>query len=156
MVHNRDPTKNCENILLECTPKPSLLLRLLPKYKKPSYMVSIFFMLLKIPPFLYLLLLSHIYSPYKVEIRNNKLTYYHLKTRRCKPLLSTVIQCIIIVLNDVTNKSREQRFITKERIATHANLILLFKPALYSSTLVIKLFESSIKVFYAEILTVAL
>ena len=27
----------------------------------------------------------------------------------------------------------------------HANLILLFKPALYSSTLVIKLFESSIK-----------
>ena len=36
----------------------------------------------------------------------------------------------------------------------HANLILLFKPALYSSTLVIKLFESSIKLFYAEILTV--
>ena len=37
----------------------------------------------------------------------------------------------------------------------HANLILLFKLALYSSTLVIKLFGSSIKVFYAEILTVA-
>ena len=36
----------------------------------------------------------------------------------------------------------------------HVNLILLFKPALYSSTLVIKLFESSIKLFYAEILTV--
>ena len=36
----------------------------------------------------------------------------------------------------------------------HANLILLFKPALYSSILVIKLFESSIKLFYAEILTV--
>ena len=69
---------------------------------------------------------------------------------------STVIQCIIIVLNDVTSKSREQKFITKEHIATHANLILLFKPALYSSTLVIKLFESSIKLFYAEILTVAL
>ena len=38
----------------------------------------------------------------------------------------------------------------------HANLILLFKPALYSSTLVIKLFESSINLFYAEILTVTL
>ena len=38
----------------------------------------------------------------------------------------------------------------------HTNLILLFKPALYSSTLVIKLFESSIKLFYAKILTVAL
>ena len=73
-----------------------------------------------------------------------------------KPLL---IYCYsmyyIIVLNDVTNKSRQQKLITKEHIATHANLILLFKPALYSSTLVIKLFESSI-LFYAEILTVAL
>ena len=59
------------------------------------------------------------------------------------------------VLNDVTSKSREQRLITKEHIATHANLILLFKPPLYSSTLVMKLFESSIKLFYAEILTVA-
>ena len=38
----------------------------------------------------------------------------------------------------------------------HVNLILLFKSALYSSTLVIKLFESSINLFYAEILTVAL
>ena len=38
----------------------------------------------------------------------------------------------------------------------HANLILLFKPALYSSTLVINFFESSIKLFYAKILTVAL
>ena len=36
----------------------------------------------------------------------------------------------------------------------HANLIL-FKPALYSSTSVIKPFESSIKLFYAKILTVA-
>ena len=35
----------------------------------------------------------------------------------------------------------------------HVNLILLFKPALYSRTLVIKLFDSSIKLFYAEILT---
>ena len=52
-----------------------------------------------------------------------------------KPLL---IYCIIIVLNDVTSKSREQRLITKEYIATNVNLILLFKPALYSSNLVLK------------------
>ena len=64
-----------------------------------------------------------------------------------KPLL---IYCIIIVLNDVTSKSREQRLTTKEHIAMNGNLILLFKPALYSSTLVIKL---CIKLFYAEILT---
>ena len=64
-----------------------------------------------------------------------------------------VNQCIVIVLNDVISESLEQRFITKEDIATHANLILLFKPALYSSTLVKKLFKSSIKLFYAEILT---
>ena len=31
-------------------------------------------------------------------------------------------------------KSREQRLITKEHIATHTNLILPFKPALYSNT----------------------
>ena len=61
---------------------------------------------------------------------------------------------MVIVLNDVTSESREQRLITKEHIATHANLVPLFKPALYSSTLVIKLFESGIKLFYAEILTV--
>ena len=65
-----------------------------------------------------------------------------------------VNQCIVIVLNDIISESCEQRLITKEHIATHANLIFLFKPALYSSTLVIKLFESSIKLFYAEILTV--
>ena len=63
---------------------------------------------------------------------------------------------IVIVFNDVTSKSREQRLITREHIAKHANLILLFKPTLYSSTLVIKLFESSIKLLYAEILTVTL
>ena len=34
--------------------------------------------------------------------------------------------------------THEQRLITKEHIATHTNLILLFKPALYSRTLVIK------------------
>ena len=38
----------------------------------------------------------------------------------------------------------------------HTNLILLFKPALYSSTLVMILFKSSINLFYAEILTVTL
>ena len=52
----------------------------------------------------------------------------------------------------VTSKSHEQRLITKELIATYVNLIILFKPALYSSTLVTKLFKRSIKLFYAEIL----
>ena len=89
MVHNRDPTKNCENILIEHTPKtffkasfglkklsislfstPKTIIKI-PWYKKPSYMVSIFFML-KIPPFLHLLL-SCIYSLHKVE---NKNIYY--------------------------------------------------------------------------------
>ena len=58
--------------------------------------------------------------------------------------------------NDVISKSREHRVITKEHIATHVNLILLFKSTLYSSTLVIEFFESSIKLFYAEILSVTL
>ena len=70
------------------------------------------------------------------------LLYSLCKLNHCQ---STVIQCIVIVLNDVTSKSREQRLITKEHIATHVNLILLFKPTLYSSTLEIELFESSIK-----------
>ena len=43
----------------------------------------------------------------------------------------------VIVINDVTDKSREQKLITKKHIAMHTNLILLFKPALYSNTLVI-------------------
>ena len=63
---------------------------------------------------------------------------------------------MVIILNDVISKSREQRLITKEHIATDANLIILFKPALYSSILEIELFESSIKLFYAEILTATL
>ena len=46
-------------------------------------------------------------------------------------------------------KSREHRLITKEHIATQTNLILLFKPALYSSTLVIKL----LKVVYKVVLS---
>ena len=37
--------------------------------------------------------------------------------------------------------------ISKEHIAMHTNLILLFKPALYSSILVIKCFKSSLKLF---------
>ena len=58
--------------------------------------------------------------------------------------LSTAIQCIVVVIFDVTSKSCEQRLITKGHIATHTNLILL---ALYSSTLMIKLFKSSTKLF---------
>ena len=46
-----------------------------------------------------------------------------------------ITQCIVIVINDVMDKSSEQRLITKEHIAMHTNLILL---ALYSSTSVIK------------------
>ena len=87
-----------------------------------------------------------------VALNSNKLMYYHLKTRRCvyvKPLSIYCYLCIVIVLNDVTSKSREQRLITKEHIATQANLINLFKPALYSSTLVIELYK-------VEILTVTL
>ena len=51
---------------------------------------------------------------------------------------------VIIIINDITCKLREQRLITKEHIATHTNLILPFKPTLYSSTLVIKCFKSSV------------
>ena len=53
---------------------------------------------------------------------------------------------IVIVTNDVTGKSCEQRLITKEHIVMHTNLILL----LY--IFVTKIFKSSI----AEILTVTL
>ena len=52
--------------------------------------------------------------------------------------------------------SREQRLITKEHIATHTNLFLWLKPTRYSDTLVIKLFKSNIKLYYAGILTVTL
>ena len=38
---------------------------------------------------------------------------------------ATIIQCIVIVLNDVTSKSHEQRLTTKEHIAMHTNLIFL-------------------------------
>ena len=33
-----------------------------------------------------------------------------------------LIKCIVIAINDVMGKSREQRLITKEHIATHAVL----------------------------------
>ena len=52
-----------------------------------------------------------------------------------KPLLIVIV---IIVFNDVTNKSREQRLITKEHI--RSNAYKLNSSALYSSILVIKLF----------------
>ena len=43
---------------------------------------------------------------------------------RAIPIMNPLPWFMIIVLNDVTNKSREHRLITKEQIATHANLIL--------------------------------
>ena len=57
------------------------------------------------------------------------------------------------MMSSVSHVSRDSS-LRNTYVATHANLILLFKPALYSSTLVIKVFESSIKLFYAKILTV--
>ena len=63
----------------------------------------------------------------------------------CK-LKLPLINCYSMYCNNIykgiTNKSHELRLITKEHIATHTNLILLFKPALYPSTSVIKLFNS--------------
>ena len=50
--------------------------------------------------------------------------------------------------------SHGQRLITKEHIAMHTNLILLFKPVLYSGTLVIKV--CNIKLYLAGIITVTL
>ena len=44
-------------------------------------------------------------------------------------------------------KSREQGLIIKECIATHINYFLNFKTALYTSPLVIKLFNCSRKLF---------
>ena len=41
-----------------------------------------------------------------------------------------------------------------EHIAMHTHLNFKFKPALYSSTVVITLFNSSTKLFQAEIITV--
>ena len=55
-VHNRDPTENCENKCimqnhLKGLKNHSDFLCHRPQYKLPSYMVSVFFMLLKIPNF---------------------------------------------------------------------------------------------------------
>ena len=46
-----------------------------------------------------------------------------------------------VVFNDVKCKSREQRLITKEHIATCINLTFQFKTAFYFSTLAIKPFN---------------
>ena len=64
--------------------------------------------------------------------------------RKLNHCYSTTIQCIVIVINDITDKSCGQRLITKEHMP---NLNLLFKPALYFSVLVIKLSKSSTKLF---------
>ena len=57
------------------------------------------------------------------------------------PYRAGAAKCMLcMVVTYATYKSREQRLITKGHIATHAILILPFKPALYSSTLVIKCF----------------
>ena len=45
----------------------------------------------------------------------------------------------------VKNQQLRKRLITKEHIATHTHLNFKFKPALYSSTLVITLFNTSTK-----------
>ena len=81
--------------------------------------------------------------------------YYHLKTRHCVSY-TNVNQLLFSVINDAMGKSCEQKLITKEHIAMHTNLILLYKQALHSSTLMIKLFNSSTKLFQAKILTVTL
>ena len=84
----------------------------------------------------------------KCQIKN-KLMYYHLKIRHCASYnhcQSTATQCIVIAINDATGKSSQQRLITKEHIATHTNLIVF--------GFILQYFKSSIKLFYAEILTV--
>ena len=54
----------------------------------------------------------------------------------------------------ITLGSHMKGLITKEHIATRTHLNFKFKPALYSNTLVITLFNSSTKLFLAEIITV--
>ena len=53
----------------------------------------------------------------------------------------------VIYKYDVKRKSHEQEVITKKRVATHTNYFLNFKTALYSSALVLKLFNNSRKLF---------
>ena len=72
-------------------------------------MVSIFFMLLKIPPFLHLLL-SRIYSPHKVETRNkNGWRFFKM------PLPRSVIFLKIHFLKGLEDMS--QNFLHKDREA---------------------------------------
>ena len=97
-----------------------VLLRLLPKYKKPSYMVSTFFMLLKIPPFLHLLLLlSRIYSPHKVKIRNKNCWRIFL-------LRSVIFKknCFLKGLEDMS-----LNFLHKDREAIRTPVVLVQKTA---------------------------
>ena len=49
--------------------------------------------------------------------------YYDTKQIDVLPSKNQV-QCIVIVINDVMNKSREQKLITKVHIVTYKNLIL--------------------------------
>ena len=61
------------------------------------------------------------------------------------------IQCIVIVFNDIMSKSREQRFITKEHIATHTNLLLLlYTPATRMARPLLKLKHSVLLVMYSR------
>ena len=54
-----------------------------------------------------------------------------------------------IITNTINyiRKSREKRLITKEHIAMHTHLKFKVKSALYSSTVVITLFNSNTKLF---------
>ena len=92
-------------------------LKLLPKYKKPSYMVSILFMLLKIPPFLHLLfLLSCIYSLHKVETTNkNYWRFFKI------PLHMSVIILKVHFLKGLEDRS--QSFLHKDREAIQTPVV---------------------------------
>ena len=63
---------------------------------------------------------------------------------------------LLLVIAILYSHMSRDVLITKEHIATLTNLIFLFKPPLYSSTLVIILCKSSITLFYTEILTITL
>ena len=62
---------------------------------------------------------------------------------------------LLRIFNDVTSSyvsHVNKRLITKGHIATHKNLIIWFKPAKYSSGLVIKLFKCSGSCFKPKLL----
>ena len=111
-------TENCEYTLIERMPKTIfkalfglikppisslILVRPLPKYKS----LSIFFMLLKLPPFLHLLL-SRFYSLHKVETMNKN--YW-----RFFPLLTSVIFLKVLFSKGLEDIS--QNFIHKNQEA---------------------------------------